>query len=139
MTDAPTQQNGFGPWHEQAFPRLSPAEINRLRRFGEIRAYGDGDRLFAAVSDIKVFVGTAVTDLAGHETLGRVRWRGAEGGGPRRDVRTWCLLRGARTAGWPGSLRPSLPGAGQVQAATLDPDAVIMYDFKTGLCTEPDA
>lgn len=33
---------------EQAFPRLSHEEIGRLRRFGELRAYEDGERLFAA-------------------------------------------------------------------------------------------
>jgi thioredoxin reductase (NADPH) len=33
---------------EQAFPRLSPDEIDRLRRFGEPRSYRDGERLFAA-------------------------------------------------------------------------------------------
>ena len=32
----------------QAFPRLSAAEIDRLRRFGAVRSYGDGERLFAA-------------------------------------------------------------------------------------------
>jgi thioredoxin reductase (NADPH) len=32
----------------QAFPRLEPEEIDRLRRFGEIRAYAQGDLLFTA-------------------------------------------------------------------------------------------
>lgn len=32
----------------QAFPRLSAAEIDRLRRFGAVRSYRDGERLFAA-------------------------------------------------------------------------------------------
>jgi thioredoxin reductase (NADPH) len=34
------------PRHEQTFPTLTPQEIARLRRFGEIRRYQDGDRLF---------------------------------------------------------------------------------------------
>jgi thioredoxin reductase (NADPH) len=33
---------------EQAFPLLDATEIERLRRFGELRQYGDGERLFAA-------------------------------------------------------------------------------------------
>ncbi len=32
----------------QAFPHLSADEIDRLRRFGAVRHYGDGERLFAA-------------------------------------------------------------------------------------------
>jgi thioredoxin reductase (NADPH) len=32
----------------EAFPRLSADEIDRLRRFGEIRRYDDGERLFTA-------------------------------------------------------------------------------------------
>ena len=32
----------------QAFPQLSADEIDRLRRFGAVRHYGDGERLFAA-------------------------------------------------------------------------------------------
>jgi thioredoxin reductase (NADPH) len=34
------------PRHEQTFPTLTAAEIERMRRFGEIRHFGDGDRLF---------------------------------------------------------------------------------------------
>ncbi len=34
------------PRHEQIFPALTPAEIGRMRRFGEVRRYKDGDRLF---------------------------------------------------------------------------------------------
>jgi thioredoxin reductase (NADPH) len=36
----------FGPRHDQTFPALTPAEIGRMRRFGEIRRYSDGERLF---------------------------------------------------------------------------------------------
>jgi thioredoxin reductase (NADPH) len=32
---------------DQMFPRLEPGEIDRLRRFGELRAYGAGERLVA--------------------------------------------------------------------------------------------
>ena len=33
------------PRHEQTFPTLTAAEIGRMRRFGEVRLYKDGDRL----------------------------------------------------------------------------------------------
>ncbi|AVT83413.1 FAD-dependent oxidoreductase [Rhodopseudomonas palustris] len=32
--------------HDQTFPELTPAEIDRIRRFGEVRRYADGARLF---------------------------------------------------------------------------------------------
>jgi thioredoxin reductase (NADPH) len=32
--------------YEQTFPALTPQEIERMRRFGEIRAFKDGERLF---------------------------------------------------------------------------------------------
>src|SRR3954463_2915465 len=34
------------PRHDQTFPVLTAAEIERMRRFGEIRHYRDGDCLF---------------------------------------------------------------------------------------------
>jgi thioredoxin reductase (NADPH) len=34
------------PRHEQTFPALTPQEIERMRRFGEIVRYKDGDKLF---------------------------------------------------------------------------------------------
>jgi thioredoxin reductase (NADPH) len=34
------------PRFEQTFPELTPQEIDRMRRFGEIRTYKDGERLF---------------------------------------------------------------------------------------------
>jgi thioredoxin reductase (NADPH) len=34
--------------YEQTFPELTPQEIDRMRRFGEIRAYKDGELLFEA-------------------------------------------------------------------------------------------
>jgi thioredoxin reductase (NADPH) len=34
------------PRHEQTFPALTPQEIARMRRFGEIVSYRDGERLF---------------------------------------------------------------------------------------------
>ena len=36
------------PRHEQTFPTLTPEEIARIRRFGELRSYKDGERLFEA-------------------------------------------------------------------------------------------
>ncbi|MDB5652480.1 MAG: cyclic nucleotide regulated pyridine nucleotide-disulfide oxidoreductase [Tardiphaga sp.] len=34
------------PRHDQTFPELTAAEIERIRRFGEVRHYADGERLF---------------------------------------------------------------------------------------------
>src|SRR4051794_2116387 len=34
------------PRHEQTFPSLTPAEIGRMRRFGDVRHYSDGELLF---------------------------------------------------------------------------------------------
>ena len=34
------------PRHEQTFPALTPHEIERMRRFGELRSYRDGEALF---------------------------------------------------------------------------------------------
>ncbi len=34
------------PRHEQTFPTLTPQEIARIRRFGDVRSYRDGERLF---------------------------------------------------------------------------------------------
>src|SRR5258708_32551469 len=34
------------PRPEQTFPALTPQEIARMRRFGELRSYKDGERLF---------------------------------------------------------------------------------------------
>jgi thioredoxin reductase (NADPH) len=34
------------PRQEQTFPALTPQEIARMRRFGDIRTYHDGERLF---------------------------------------------------------------------------------------------
>ena len=34
------------PRHEQTFPTLAYPEIERMRRFGELRAYKDGEALF---------------------------------------------------------------------------------------------
>jgi thioredoxin reductase (NADPH) len=36
------------PRLEQTFPNLTPAEIERMRRFGEVRNYAHGERLFEA-------------------------------------------------------------------------------------------
>ena len=49
MTDTPAaDQSTIARRRDQAFPRLTPSEIDRLRRFGVIRAYADGERLFEA-------------------------------------------------------------------------------------------
>ncbi|CAN7706140.1 FAD-dependent oxidoreductase [Bradyrhizobium sp. LjRoot220] len=42
-----TGQHSFAfPRHEQTFPRLTPHEIERMRRFGELRSFGHGEALF---------------------------------------------------------------------------------------------
>src|SRR3954453_9232597 len=41
-----TAPRALHPRHAQTFPELTPAEIARMRRFGEIRYYKDGERLF---------------------------------------------------------------------------------------------
>jgi thioredoxin reductase (NADPH) len=38
----------FGNRRAQAFPQLTPAEIKRMRRYGAVRSYRDGERLFEA-------------------------------------------------------------------------------------------
>jgi thioredoxin reductase (NADPH) len=48
ITTAPaTGVNAYAfPRHEQTFPVLTPQEIERMRRFGVPRSYGDGEALF---------------------------------------------------------------------------------------------
>lgn len=41
-------QSAMHPRYEQTFPTLTLAEIDRLRRFGEVRRYADGDYLYKA-------------------------------------------------------------------------------------------
>jgi len=45
-TDGGTAPHAVFPRHEQTFPTLTPQEIARMRRFGEIRTYRDGETLF---------------------------------------------------------------------------------------------
>jgi thioredoxin reductase (NADPH) len=35
-----------GPRYQETFPELKPAEIDRLRRYGSLRKYSDGEKLF---------------------------------------------------------------------------------------------
>ncbi|HET9597949.1 MAG TPA: FAD-dependent oxidoreductase [Anaeromyxobacteraceae bacterium] len=59
--------------YDQMFPRLSPAEIDRLRPFGEVRSYGAGERLVTTgqVSPgMFVIVGGEVA-VSQHSVLGR--------------------------------------------------------------------
>lgn len=39
----------------QAFPELTRTEVDRLRRFGEVRGYVDGERLFAAGKNCRLY------------------------------------------------------------------------------------
>jgi thioredoxin reductase (NADPH) len=41
-----TARQALHPRYEQTFPELSAAEMSRMRRFGELRHYNDGDLLF---------------------------------------------------------------------------------------------
>ncbi len=43
--DGPVSSLAF-PRHEQTFPELTPNEIARMRRFGEVRSYRSGEMLF---------------------------------------------------------------------------------------------
>jgi thioredoxin reductase (NADPH) len=45
--DAP-ERRMLHPRAEQTFPELTAAEIDRLRRFGKLRRFGDGAPLFTA-------------------------------------------------------------------------------------------
>src|SRR6266705_3109131 len=45
-TDGRLSRASAFPRLEQTFPELTPQEIDRMRRFGEIRTYEDGERLF---------------------------------------------------------------------------------------------
>jgi thioredoxin reductase (NADPH) len=47
-TAPPTRTGRTFQRYEQTFPTLTPAEIDRMRRFGELRSYKDGERLFEA-------------------------------------------------------------------------------------------
>ena len=37
-----------GPRHQETFPELKPQEIDRLRRFGALRKFSDGEKLYEA-------------------------------------------------------------------------------------------
>src|SRR5438093_1242359 len=45
------------PRHEQTFPTLTHPEIERMRRFGELRAYKDGETLFETGKGGPVLIG----------------------------------------------------------------------------------
>src|SRR5258705_5642969 len=45
-TDSRAQLAARFPWLEPTFPALTPQEIARMRRFGEVRSHKDGERLF---------------------------------------------------------------------------------------------
>src|SRR3954463_4249417 len=45
-TDSKTAAAALFPRHAQTFPALTPPEIARLRAFGEMRRYRDGEKLF---------------------------------------------------------------------------------------------
>src|SRR5229473_492709 len=45
-TDSRASLAAMFPRLEQTFPALTPQEIARMRRFGEVRSYKDGERLF---------------------------------------------------------------------------------------------
>ncbi|HEV7601984.1 MAG TPA: FAD-dependent oxidoreductase [Bradyrhizobium sp.] len=45
-TDSKALASAIFPRHEQTFPALTAAEIARMRRFGELRSYKHGERLF---------------------------------------------------------------------------------------------
>ena len=46
VPDQPLPKHPSVPRHDQTFPELTAAEIERMRRFGEIRHFRDGEQLF---------------------------------------------------------------------------------------------
>jgi len=69
-----TANAALGSRFNQMFPVLSPAEIDRVRRFGDIRRFPDGERLVRAgetVSGMHVILSGRVA-IALHDGLGRV-------------------------------------------------------------------
>src|SRR6476661_1050251 len=46
MTNGGAMAASAFPRHEQTFPTLTAQEIARMRRFGDLRSYKDGERLF---------------------------------------------------------------------------------------------
>src|SRR3954462_11214077 len=46
-TEGKAAASAMFPRHEQTFPALTAPEIARMRRFGELRHYSDGEKLFA--------------------------------------------------------------------------------------------
>src|SRR6266567_2980153 len=46
LGSAPRPRSFAFPRHEQTFPTLTPREIDRMRRFGELRNYKHGETLF---------------------------------------------------------------------------------------------
>src|SRR4030081_1209035 len=58
------------PRHEQTFPTLTPQEIARMRRFGELRSYKNGETLFETGMFIILSGHVAITqrDGLGHVT-----------------------------------------------------------------------
>src|SRR5207247_7547603 len=58
--------------YEQMFPTLEPAEVERLRRFGERRAYRAGERLVATgeISPGMFVVLTGEVAITQHNALG---------------------------------------------------------------------
>src|SRR3989442_1750384 len=57
--------------YEQMFPTLEPAEIHRLRRFGETRTYGAGERLVTTGEPSPgMLVGLLETGVAGPVIIG---------------------------------------------------------------------
>jgi thioredoxin reductase (NADPH) len=45
-TDVKAPASVMFPRHEQTFPALTAAEIARMRRFGDVRHYRHGEKLF---------------------------------------------------------------------------------------------
>ena len=70
---ASTTRSTFDTRYDQMFPVLDPAEIERLRRFGERRAFRAGERLVATgeVSPGMFVIVSGEVALSQHSVLGR--------------------------------------------------------------------
>ena len=83
--------------HDQMFPTLEPAEIERVRRFGETRTYGAGERLVTTgeVSPGMFVILARQVDVTQHDVLGRDEHRSS------RTVRARFMGELAQLSGRP--------------------------------------
>ena len=69
---APPVQSILDQRRDQIFPKLDPLDIERVRRFGDVRSYAAGERLMTAgqVSPGLVVILAGTVAVAAHDHLG---------------------------------------------------------------------